>query len=398
MINISSLVKKDQLIKEKIEKYPNKRFLFDKLNNSRPFKSILGLRGIGKTTLLVQLAIKYDGFYLNLDDIELKSINLLDLLRELNEKYDYSYFLLDEIQGLENFEYQLKDIFELTEFNICFSGSSLINILEKSVDLSRRVISYEIPPLSFREYLLFKKNINIATIDFKDILDFKKRNQKLLEIINYEKNFKDYLEFAAYPFADVLESTIEAFKNILKKTIYIDFIKLKTLDEESLQESLKILKYISQGGSEISITSLSNNLGISKTKVISLIELLEKSMLIIRVEPKVLGKDLLKKHPKYLMLLPIRNLINKIYGFNTQIGDLREDMFITSLFYFRKELFFLKTNSSQPDFFYNNTVFEIGGKSKTRKQLKNFKNAYIVKDSLETSKFEIPLILFGFLY
>jgi len=363
-MKLINLINKDKLIKEKISKYEYKRFLFEKLYIKRPFKSILGLRGVGKTTLLVQLAIKNNGFYINLDDISLKSINLLELLSDLNEKYDYNYFLLDEIQSLENWENQIKDIFELTDW----------------------------------EYLLFKKGIKIKKINLIELLDFKFRAKKILEISTYEKYLKDYFNFGAYPFSEDLISTIDSFKNILNKTIYSDFVKIRNMDEKSSQEILKILKYISSRADEISITSLSNNLAISKTKIISLISLLEKAMLIIRIEPKVIGKDLLKKHPKYLMLLPIRNLVNKIYDLETNIGNLREDMFITSMFYLRNEIFFLKTKTVQPDFYYNKIIFEIGGKSKSRKQLKDFKNSYVVKDSLEFDKKTIPLILFGFLY
>jgi hypothetical protein len=398
MQNIIDLVKKDTFLKEKISKYEHKRFLFDKLYKARPFKSILGLRGVGKTTLLAQLAIKHGGFYINLDDVGLKSANLLELCMQINERYGFEYFLLDEIQSLENWEYQIKDLFELTNFDICFSGSSIIDILEKSIDISRRVISYEIPPLSFREYLLFKKDIFVPSIIFEDLLDDAKKNKIIAKIAQYQRYFKEYLEFGAYPFGNSFESVIDSFKNILNKTIYVDFARIKNIDESSLQQVLKILKYISSGSDEVSFTSLSNTLGISKTRVISLFELLEKSMLVIRIEPKVIGKDLLKKHPKYSMLLPLRHLVNNIYGLDTQIGNLREDMFITSLFFRRKEVFFLKTASIQPDFYFNGMIFEVGGKSKGRRQLKNFNHSYLVKDSLDASKKEIPLILFGLLY
>ncbi|WP_156922586.1 hypothetical protein [Lebetimonas sp. JH292] len=46
----------------------------------------------------------------------------------------------------------------------------------------------------------------------------------------------------------------------------------------------------------------------------------------------------------------------------------------------------------------DNYVFEIGGKNKTKKQIKNLENAYIIKDNIEIGFDEIPLWLFGFLY
>lgn len=392
------LVILDKNIKEKISKYEHKRFLFDMISIQRPFKLILGLRGVGKTTLLVQKAIEDKGFYINLDNLALKSVNLLEILKDIELKFGYSNFFLDEIQSLENWELQLKNIFEVSEYNICISGSSLINILEKSVDLSRRIITFEIPPLSFREYLLFKKNIKIDTITFDDILNNQTRNKKLLEIEKYFNLFNEYLTLGAYPFAYSKEDSMKVFENILNKTLYVDFARIKNINEESLQICLKILKYISSGSDEISFNALSNTLGISKSKIESLFSLLEKSMLIIRIEPKGIGKNLLKIHPKYSMLLPIRVFVNNLFGYETQIGNLREDMFITSMFFNRNKVFFLKSRNQTPDFYYDKKVFEIGGKSKTNKQIRGIKEAYIVKDSISYEENEIALILFGCLY
>ena len=51
------------------------------------------------------------------------------------------------------------------------------------------------------------------------------------------------------------------------------------------------------------------------------------------------------------------------------------------------------------DFFINRYVFEIGGKNKTKKQIKEIEDSFIVKDNIEIgSNKVIPLWLFGFLY
>lgn len=396
---LNSLISLDTQVKEKIKPYKYERFLVDKITNQRPFKLILGLRGVGKTTILIQHALKNNAFYINLDNLALKSVNLLEVLNYYYDELGFENFCLDEIQSLENWELQLKNIFEVTNYNLTISGSSLINILEKTIDLSRRIITYEIPPFSFREYLLFKKNIKIDTISYEDLFNKKKRNMHLSSIVKYTKYFDEYNNYGAYPFSIKNKEIVEAFSNILNKTLYVDFTRIKNTNEETLQHALKIVKYISSGTEEVSINTLSQTSGISKNKIHSIMDLLERSMLIIRIEPKAIGKNLLKKHIKYNMLTPIRSLTNEIYGLQTQIGNIREDFFITSLFYHRKDLFYIVGNSKNPDFYLDGNIFEIGGKSKTNKQIKGIKNSYLVKDSTELSKDnEIPLILFGFLY
>ena len=395
---IKLILAKDAQIKEKIKLYSHKRSLYDKIKIGRPFKSILGLRGVGKTTLLVQLAIENDGLYVMLDDLSLSNVNLLELLKKLNKDYGYMNFFIDEIQVLTNYEYYLKDIFEITNFNIVFSGSSLIDILIKNVDLSRRVVNYNISPFSFREYILFKKGVEFEILNYKEILDFEKRKLFLRKVMSYNELFLEYIEYGAYPVMIENNDIINSFKNILEKTFYVDFVKIKNVDQEDINTSFKILKYIAQGTEEISYTNLSNDLKFSKNKIYSLFELLEKSQLVIKVEPKLLGRNLLRKHPKYFMLLPIRNLINKINGFENKIGNLREDFFITSMFYNLSEIRYIKTSTKEPDFFIDNFIFEIGGSGKNKKQIKNYENSYLVKDSLQNDEKIIPLILFGFLY
>jgi hypothetical protein len=51
------------------------------------------------------------------------------------------------------------------------------------------------------------------------------------------------------------------------------------------------------------------------------------------------------------------------------------------------------------DFVVNGYIFEIGGKNKTKKQIKEIENSFVVRDDMEIgSNRIIPLWLFGFLY
>lgn len=395
---IDTIIQKDLTKKSLIQNYSYTRDFLDSIEIKRPFKAILGLRGVGKTTLLTQLAIKFDGLYISLDDLILKGVNLYELLVNLNKTFGYSTFLLDEIQNISKWDYYLKDLYELTDFKIVFSGSSLIELHEKSVDLSRRVVTLPISPLSFREYLLFKEDISLNKISFDELLDVEKRTELFRKVYPLKEKFDDYLTYGAYPFSLESSDVDLSFKNILEKTFYQDFVKIKNISEEDITICFKILKYIALGSDEISYTNLSNDLHISKNKVYALFDLLEKSQLVIKIDPKLLGGKLLRKHPKFMLLLPIRYLVNKINGFDTNVGDLREDFFLTSVFYMKENLRYIKRNSLQSDFYLNEYIFEIGGKGETKKQLKNFQKSYLVKDSFENEDKIIPLILFGFLF
>jgi hypothetical protein len=109
------------------------------------------------------------------------------------------------------------------------------------------------------------------------------------------------------------------------------------------------------------------------------------------------GGSGLRKHAKIFL-----NNTNLIYTLNRYLGQpvvkgtVRELFFIQSLQNLGVELFY----SKQGDYRTNDTIFEIGGKNKTRAQLKGVSEAsFLVKDGIiHPLKGEIPLFLFGFLY
>jgi len=127
------------------------------------------------------------------------------------------------------------------------------------------------------------------------------------------------------------------------------------------------------------------------------LNILQETGLIELISKNKSGSNLLKQTEKIYLDNPdlYASIIEEI-GYESKIGTIREIFFIKMLKNSGNKVFYNKTG----DFKVNNTIFEIGGKNKTLKQIKNdLDNAYLVKDNiLYGSKHEIPLYLFGFLY
>jgi len=105
------------------------------------------------------------------------------------------------------------------------------------------------------------------------------------------------------------------------------------------------------------------------------------------------GISVLSKPDKIYMNNP--NLQYVIGTAHTNIGSVRESFFVNQL----QGLHRLAL-PKQGDFIVDDKyIFEIEGKNKSKKQIKNIENAFIVKDNIENGfQNYIPLWLFGFLY
>ena len=131
----------------------------------------------------------------------------------------------------------------------------------------------------------------------------------------------------------------------------------------------------------------------ARTTLLSFLDYLEKAEIIYQLNINKIGISTLTKPEKIYM--HNTNLLNVISENNFNIGNVRETFFINQLSTKEKVSY-----SKETDFFVNNKYsFEIGGRNKTQKQIKNLKNAFVVKDNIENGINNIiPLWLFGFLY
>ena len=182
-----------------------KRYLYDKINWDLKSIGILGQRGNGKTTMMLQY-IKENylhndkALYISLDNPYMQSQNLYQFAKEF-EQYGGEVLLIDEVHKYDDWSTHVKNIYDSLDIRVIFSGSSILQIEKQNADLSRRTIIYHLENLSFKEYLEFTGVKKFDTYCLEDIL----KNHKSIasDIKNDIKPlmyFKEYLQYGSYPF------------------------------------------------------------------------------------------------------------------------------------------------------------------------------------------------------
>lgn len=391
---------------EKVKLTP-KRYLYSKIDFSQKLISILGQRGIGKTTLLLQYLKENfnnskEALYLSLDAPSLASISLFELAKEF-EQYGGKILALDEVHKYENWAGHIKQIYDQLDIQVIFSGSSILQIQKQNADLSRRCIIYHLENLSFREYLKFK-GINFASFTLEDIL---KNHIEIASEINSKikplPNFKEYLEFGAYPFfLQGIDSYQQKIVQILNTILESDLAYIENVNIKEIKKLKKLLYLLATSVPFIpNITDISQATSISRPKVYDYLELLERAKIVNSIRSKQKGYNILAKPEKIF----IQNT-NLAYAITKEvdIGSSRESFFVNQIKNsFEVEKFLLDENiytSKNGDFLVNDKyIFEIGGKNKGFKQVKDIDNSFVVADDIEIGfGNKIPLWLFGFLY
>jgi len=378
--------------------FTRKQYL-KKLNSKNRLVALIGARGVGKTTLLLQhLKQNYtvtEYLYFSADDSYIINSSIYDIVDEF-VRLGGKVVAIDEIHKYHNWANEIKTIYDsFPELIIRLSGSSMLNILNEKFDLSRRLVISKVMPLSFREFLNLYADIDLPILTLEDILDnHNEISTKLaLEHTKLYKHFLTYLKIGYYPF--FLEDE-EEYKNKLfnasDKIINEDIPSLNKIDYMHLSIFKKLLANIiySQVPYKVNISALCKEFAISHPTLQIYLEILHNSQLINAV--KKYSKTISKKPQK--LLFGNTNLLYTFadeFGVEVNIGTVRETFFVSCF----NNIYY----SDIGDFKVDNYIFEIGGKSKTFKQIKDIKNSYLVIDtdySIEKNK--IPIWLFGFLY
>jgi uncharacterized protein len=152
------------------------RFLFGQIDWRQPLIVLVGMRGVGKTTLLLQhlkntFGVGSQGLYISADDINLSGVRLVDIAEEFTEKFAGKTLVLDEIHKYPNWNQELKNIADsYPDLKVIASGSSSLDILKGQYDLSRRSLVYELPQLSLREFINFSLDMNLEAHQLREVL------------------------------------------------------------------------------------------------------------------------------------------------------------------------------------------------------------------------------------
>jgi len=381
----------------------NRKFYNDFKMNHR-FIGIVGARGVGKTTFLLNyLKSNYldneKALYVSADNLYFAENNLVDLVDQFIKIYGGEILCIDEIHKYKNWNQELKNIYDLYPgFKIIFSGSSSINLIKGKYDLSRRVILKKMSGFSFLEYLEFQTKLKFKPLTLDELISNKNFNQ-ISETEKILGHFKNYLKQGYYPtFIEItdLRAYQETLINILDKNIFEDISSFYSLKTQNLDILRKIIYFFatSDPGS-ININKLASSLGKDHTTISGYIQILKDIEILIFLLNDKYGHSLVRNAEKiYLSNTNLLYAINNAIGKQVNIGLAREIFVISSLENAGYDVFYSKVG----DIVCNDYIFEIGGANKTKKQIKDVKNSFLVKDDvLYKAGRDIPIFMFGFL-
>jgi len=381
------------------------RFLFYQFERNNRLTGIVGPRGVGKTTLMLQLIKQYyadkkNVFYFSADHIFFKNNTMYFFIEQLYIKQNITIFFIDEIHKYENWNQELKNIYDgFPEIKLVFSGSSSLDLVKGSYDLSRRANLYHLPGLSFREYLNFTLNLDCKSYSLAELIGMAQDlNAVFAQIPDLVSHFHYYLKQGFYPFfAEDPLSYYQRLLRVIDKTIYEDISNFYNLRTSNLRYMSNILNYLASiPPGEISSHNLSKNLSIDDKTVTSYLHMLQETGLVEILYPKEGGNQGLRRPQKvFLSNTNFHYALGEHLISPIEVGTIRELAFIQAT----KQAGYDVFHSKLGDYQVGSYTFEIGGKNKTRKQIVGVKNAFVLKDdtTIATST-SIPLAFFGFLY
>jgi predicted AAA+ superfamily ATPase len=390
-----------------------RRYFIQRTILNERFSLLIGQRGVGKTTLLIQYLLDHANnnllsskiLYVPVDHIALGSLTLYDIAKQFN-LVGGEFIAFDEIHKYSNWSAELKSIYDtFPELKIIASGSSALEIHKGSHDLSRRSIIYRVSGLSFREYLELLFSIKLSSFSLHDLLNHSLQyTYEIISVLAPFKNkilplFHQYLVHGFYPYYFELQDE-EKFKITLEQNVHTtleaDLSAIyPALTGISIKKIKQLLTFI---GESVPFTpkwlNLKKILEIGDERTLkTYFKYLEDAELILTLYKSSKKLSAITSPEKIYLNNP--NLAHVISMGNENIGTVRETFFLNMLSKLHSV-----TLPLQGDFLVDKEIiFEVGGEKKNIKQIYNHHAAYLACDNIETgTSNKIPLWLFGFLY
>lgn len=370
-----------------------KRYKYKEVDWEGRLTGIVGPRGVGKSTMLLQYIIEHrnDGLhlYVTADDSYFAMHTLTDLASEF-VKEGGTHLYIDEVHKYNGWSVELKQIYDKHhDLKVTFTGSSVLDITKGEADLSRRVVLEYMQGLSFREYLELFHDIKVPVFSLEDILAHK---VSIPDIPHPLPLFRQYLKDGYYPFAREGRFATRMMQ-VVNQTIEVDipqYADMKASTARKLKQMLVIVSGIAPV--KPNAENLAREIGVSKNNIPDYMLYLEKAGMIGQLRDDTTGLIALGKVEKVYVDNP--SLMTSLSSGEPNIGNLRE-----TFFYNQMRVRHNITASRVSDFKVDKYTFEVGGKNKGKKQIEDVPNGIIVRDDIEYGHdIIVPLWHFGFTY
>lgn len=369
------------------------RYKYDSIRWQNRMLGLVGPRGVGKTTLFLQHIKKKhslrDTLYVTADHLYFSTHTLYETAETFN-KNGGRYLFIDEVHKYSNWSQELKLMYDsFPDLHVYFTGSSVLDIEKGEADLSRRAPKYLMQGLSFREFLAIRHQIDVPVFSLDQILANEARITGISHPLVY---FKEYLKEGYYPFGQDVDFETE-LNQVITRTIEIDIPQFANMNIGTAKK-LKKLMVILAGlvPYKPNMSSLGSQIQASRNNVEDYLTFMEKAGLLAQLKDGTGGLGELGKVEK--VYLDNTNLLYALGNGQEDAGTIRETFFFNQM-----RVNHQVTSSPISDFEIQGKTFEVGGKSKGKRQITDAAEGYIVKDDIEYGYGNvIPIWAFGLNY
>lgn len=369
---------------------PWQRYLYHEINWNNQAIGIFGQRGVGKTTLSCQyLQNSYrspeQGLYVSADNLNVLTAGLFNVAREFFAKGGNA-LCIDELHKYPNWPDETNQIIETYKTKkIILIGSSAIDIA--AAKLSPRISRYELPGLSFREFLAFQYQLDFPAYQLDMIMSDHLLLAQQFTSMPILKYFNEYLRHGYYPFCLAGNDHYRLRVNkLIERVIFEDIAVVNGLKQSTLPVLKHLLWLIATADSlKLNIDKISKSLQVSREAIYSCINYLNQAGLILNLFESSKDRKSVRKPGK--TYVNNTSLLNAIKG-HSRISTLACEIMLANQVSSQHQI----RVDPQSDFIINDQHCLT---LQTPEAPNHFQ---VVEDICIGEQQKIPLYLFGFLY
>lgn len=370
------------------------RYMYHLIPWENRMTAIVGPRGVGKTTLLLQyiklhLSTK-DALYVSAESIYFANHTLFDTAMRFSQ-YGGRHLFIDEVHKYKGWATELKMIYDnLPALQVVFTGSSVLDIYKGTADLSRRVLVYQMQGLSFREFLNMRFGTDVPAYSLQQIVDHEVVLPQQIE--HPLALFDEYIHHGYYPFSNDYgyEMRLGQIVSMTLETDIPQYANYSIAVSTKLKELMQVIA--DSVPFKPNMSTIATAVKVDRNKLPDYFDLMGRAGLISLLREPTKGVRVLGKVEK--VYLDNTNLAFALTTSEPDKGNLRETFFFNQM-RVNHSVF----NSPVSDFLIDGRTFEIGGRNKGQKQIAEAEDGYVVKDGIETGFGNVvPLWCFGMNY